>query len=319
MSTQKLYFFPRGDGPLVSVIFATRGRPNHLMQALDSLLSLAVDTSQIEIILKLDDDDTATLQAVAGLCGRHPHLKIDPVVTPRGRGFPEMGGWINLLADRAKGDWILIFNDDARMRVQDWDRKLSELYIANCWHICPEDVMMFSLETNGNIHSNEFALFRRKTYELMARKYPTPYVDSWMYYVCDMVKSHERMSILKIEHLREELKDAEDKTRMEVDGSYAEFISSLISTTPILGMMSDGMRLLNHIELKLASAHWKSRPIEIGWYFWRGNPTTQSGVHVAVLPNGDVRFPSGKTGRAVEVGGIWHPRNIVQGSKIAGI
>ena len=41
-------FFPRGEGPLVSILLPTRGRPDHLLSAVRSLWDLAYDKSNLE-------------------------------------------------------------------------------------------------------------------------------------------------------------------------------------------------------------------------------------------------------------------------------
>jgi hypothetical protein len=112
-------FMPRGAGPLVSVLIPSRGRLSGLLQAIDSLWSLAEDKSLVEFLIKIDDDDHETIDGVMALRERTAGvLALSAMVSPRGNGYRDLHHWVNSLAAQACGDWLFVFNDDSKMATQ---------------------------------------------------------------------------------------------------------------------------------------------------------------------------------------------------------
>lgn len=96
---------------LVSIIMPTRSsQGGNIHKAIDSIKSTAGEgLSDVEILLRTDDDDTAHAEAVAKLiegCGQ--------VVTgPRGAGYNDMGVFVQELVKIADSKWSWLFDDDA--------------------------------------------------------------------------------------------------------------------------------------------------------------------------------------------------------------
>lgn len=109
----------------VSVLIPTRGRPEKLLLAIDSIRS-TTDPNLTEILLRGDDDDETFQQ----LCVKHGN-EWDNVFWFSGPRLP--GGYASLtkyyeyLSKLAYGDWIMIFNDDARIEGPGWDALLATL------------------------------------------------------------------------------------------------------------------------------------------------------------------------------------------------
>ena len=312
-----LPFFPRGSGPLVSILMATRGRPTHLLSALDSILSLATDKNQIEIVYKLDEDDKSTIEAVSDLRSRFPSLKTKTIITPRERGYAEMGNWTNLMAEESEGDWLFIFNDDAAMLTEKWDLLLLGAVIPNCWHFCPEDVCMLTPLCNGQADSTEFYIVRRSHYRILnGRITSSCYVDSWLAAVLGRLYSQHRFPLIKVQHHRETVID---EIRSATDSSFQANLPTLEGTSAILGQVSDSLRLLNHIERKFSSVLPQSGPTAAGWYYWKPQPD-HSPHHLVVLEDGRaLLYQSSFLGGGCSVldpkslGGQWWPRFLVGG------
>jgi hypothetical protein len=94
----------------VSVLLPTRGRPKEFNRAVDSLLTTAENPDSIQILAYVDDDDP-----------KKSEYPITVIVGPR-YGYPRLYEAIgNYLIPRAKGDWLLLFNDDAHMMTKTWD------------------------------------------------------------------------------------------------------------------------------------------------------------------------------------------------------
>jgi hypothetical protein len=110
----------------IAVIMPTRGRTEILLNSLKSLVLNADDVSRIQILLAFDEDDNigypyyeSTVKpwmaqvGVANIVWKSPRL-----------GYRRLHDYYNFLASQAKSDWIVGWNDDARMESQGWDSEI---------------------------------------------------------------------------------------------------------------------------------------------------------------------------------------------------
>jgi glycosyltransferase involved in cell wall biosynthesis len=98
--------------PTLSLIVPTRGRPRQLRRFLRSLAAATARPSRLEVVLVVDADDPAT-HAV-----RHPGLSVRVVVGPAGRTMGELN---RAGAAAARGEWLMLLNDDVVARTRGWD------------------------------------------------------------------------------------------------------------------------------------------------------------------------------------------------------
>ena len=116
---------------MISVLIPSRGRPKSLAESAASLLDLAANPDQVEILVALDPDDA----------GPYADLRLGPQVTfwtaPERYGYMRLERYYNHLATMAKGDWLLgTWNDDARMLTQGWDAIIEAQDPAVLWLGC---------------------------------------------------------------------------------------------------------------------------------------------------------------------------------------
>jgi len=112
----------------ISVLLPTRGRTDMLKRSLLSLLDLAHNPAEIEIMLAFDNDDKESLE----WCQQYvfPELEdrgVDATViefTPL--GYLRLHEYLNALAGLANGQWLMFWNDDAVMQTKDWDQRIIE-------------------------------------------------------------------------------------------------------------------------------------------------------------------------------------------------
>jgi len=230
-------FIRRRGKPLVSVLLPTRGRPQLLYGAMESILSMAVDPDWIEIIVKVDEDDQATRDILPRICQMGRTFRA--WTSPRGRGYYDMHLWIDAMCKAAQGDWLFLFNDDARILTPAWDLllfasaegRLDDTYL----HIC--DVV-------SRPGFTEFFFVRRKVFEILGHLSLSPHVDTWLVTIMQMVERATRCNI-RIEHFNERLYDATALERTEVCKQ-----TSLALTSPgsVRLKMADAQRLLEYIE-----------------------------------------------------------------------
>jgi glycosyl transferase family 2 len=98
---------------MISVLCPSRERAAQLARSADSLTRRAA--GQIEILVVADDDDLATIAAVPEI---GPPARL--LVTSR-KGYDGLHEYYALAAAAARGEWLLVWNDDAIMATPGWD------------------------------------------------------------------------------------------------------------------------------------------------------------------------------------------------------
>lgn len=302
------YFFPRGNGPLVSVLLPTRQRVPYLLRCLDSCHSLAKQPELIEYLLKVDDDDTETLQAVEPLKQLLP-LKV--FVSPRGVGYHQMHVWVNQLAEQARGDWLFNFNDDAFMTVQDWDQNLLRIGCNEPWPGI-NDVCLLIAPTIDRPIAQEFFFLRRKTFELLGHVSLSPHSDNWIYGVMNFLDA-VLFTKLTVGHLSHVIGD---QTRQDSVTAYQTTGATLTSIQAKYARYADVGRLLDHLDQanRQREAFWsKDLPKERGWYWWKNDAGEIK--HLLVLEQDKrllgVFMKNGESSEGCyleDLGGYWCPR-----------
>lgn len=238
--------FPRGPGPLVSVLLPTRGRPEHLYQAVASLYTTCKDKALAEFLFKADDDDPATVDLVQGMIRDGLNGRL--FAGPRGRGYLDMHCWVNDMAREARGDWLFLWNDDARMATQHWDQILLHAAIGeDCpWHGVRE-VCMLVAPTLGRPDASEFAFVRRRVVEVLGHYSLNPHTDNWIYSVVCFVHAAFRLCV-NVQHLSHSDDMPADDVRREVLKSYEVAGRDLNSVAEMRQKVEDVTKLVDYIE-----------------------------------------------------------------------
>lgn len=147
---------------LISVLVPSRQRPELLRRSIDSLGS-----GDYEVLVGLDDDDPRL----------DDYVGIGTCVIGARHGYRSLQTYYNALADRARGDWLLLWNDDCIMKTPDW------IEVVRAF-----DGQMVVLNPNTNhdnwkIDMNVFPIFPRKLFELMGHISLSIHNDSWIEFV----------------------------------------------------------------------------------------------------------------------------------------
>jgi glycosyltransferase involved in cell wall biosynthesis len=114
--------------PKISILLATRNRTEMLKKSLASLVDLASDPKNLEILLAFDNDDTKTIDWVQeNVLTDLDDKNVSYACMSFDRlGYIRLNEYYNKLAVEAEGDWLFFWGDDAIMETQDWDKKLIE-------------------------------------------------------------------------------------------------------------------------------------------------------------------------------------------------
>lgn len=242
------YYFPRGKGPLCSFLMCTRNRSVMAAESIDSIYSLAKDKKSFEFVLKVDNDDIATINLVVKLIGMG--LPIRTIISPRDLGYAQMHVWVKQMASMATGDWQLCFNDDARMTQQGWDEILLYTIIPDGikWHGC-RDICSVLCQTIGRPDAHEFMFVRSKVIEILGGWGINVHCDNWVNSVVGFLGSSFMHSI-QIKHLSD---DTNDQVRKEALSVYPVSGKLLNSAEQLAVKSNDIKKLLDYIE------NWKKQ------------------------------------------------------------
>lgn len=102
---------------VVSFLIPTRGRLSMLLDVIKSIREKASSDVDVEILVRIDDDDQETL------AGRQL-IQAEAIIGPRWCGYESVTMFINDMANKSRGDWIIPWNDDAFVVTDQWDKFL---------------------------------------------------------------------------------------------------------------------------------------------------------------------------------------------------
>lgn len=151
---------------VVSALIPTRMRPENLTRSISSLLDLAAEPDDVEIMLGMDDDDPRRGDY------KYPD-KCVVRVGPR-RGYQGLHHYYNDLAAHCRGDFIMLWNDDTEVLTQGWDALL-------------RDGPLFSVQNPRRdvkpTTDYTFPVMGRPVYEAMGHFARNPYNDAYVSHV----------------------------------------------------------------------------------------------------------------------------------------
>jgi hypothetical protein len=178
---------------MISVLVPSRERPELLVRSIDSL-----GEGELEVLVRVDEDDPR-LDGYA----QFPGLVVGPH-----HGYEGLHHYYNELAERARGDWLFLWNDDCIMETRDWIGVVRS-YDGKMAVLNPT-----TNHDNWEIDMNVFPILPRKMVELMGHFSLHNHNDSWMEFVARDAGIMVRVPI-SILH------DRADLTGNNDDGVYA--------------------------------------------------------------------------------------------------
>jgi hypothetical protein len=136
----------------VSVLVPTRGRLQRLRTLLDSYAATVTNPESAELVFRVDDDDTATIEMLRGW---------NVVIGPRLGGYSSIPAFFNELAAAASGDVLMCGNDDMVFRTVGWPELI--LHAANGY---PDGLFDLGVNTLNHTHY-PFATVSRKAVDAL--------------------------------------------------------------------------------------------------------------------------------------------------------
>ncbi|MFI1485760.1 glycosyltransferase family 2 protein [Streptomyces sp. NPDC020747] len=190
------------DGPLITVLLPSRGRPTALAESVGSLLDLADQPNRIQIRIAADPDDPGT---------RNTELPQQATIwtAPERYGYSRLHEYVNRLAEQADGDWLMLWNDDARILTAGWDTAVARRQPTVLWP-----------HSNDIPTCNTFPIWPRIWTDRLGHVSLSPHCDSWIQYLGQALDRHERVDV-EILHDRADLTGGhDDQTRAESSVGY---------------------------------------------------------------------------------------------------
>ena len=184
---------------MISVLCPSRERVGQLAVSVTSLVRNAA--RDIEILVVADDDDLATIGAVPEI---GPPARL--LVTSR-KGYGGLHEYYQLAAAAARasaGDWLMVWNDDARMVTPGWDTVIAAQQPGVLW-----------MRANHCDGGNLFPAWPRAWSEALGHVSLVPHVDMWIQRLGSELGCQRRVDV-------EVLHDRKDVTGGHDDATYAE-------------------------------------------------------------------------------------------------
>lgn len=156
---------------MISVLLPSRGRPELLRDSLRSLQDRAESPKRLEVLVRLDEDDTARCD--------YPYddaefgsVDVRYLIGPR-HGYAGLHLYYNELAQAAVGDWFLLWNDDASITTANWD-----IYVLEHSTGGPFVLNFTAVPQEGGM--NLFPCLNRAFYQAIGHISLSPAIDTWI-------------------------------------------------------------------------------------------------------------------------------------------
>lgn len=105
---------------ICTILIPSRNNPTGLIAAVESVGV----RDGVDFLIRVDDDDPVSTETALDLTRRFP---VQVVIGPSPGGHSNLASVVDDLATKAKGDWITMLDDDARLLGLDWEKQLAKL------------------------------------------------------------------------------------------------------------------------------------------------------------------------------------------------
>ena len=147
--------------PSISLLLPTRGRPELVQRLFRSIVETTRLLDQVEVVLYVDEDDTSSHDLDS------KDFSVVRIVGPA----LTMGGYNSACLEKARGDVLILANDDMVIRTQGWDDRVLAMHDEF-------DDQIYLGYANDLFKKSRFCTFpilSRRTCELLVEPYPRDY------------------------------------------------------------------------------------------------------------------------------------------------
>lgn len=202
----------------ISILLPTRGRTTQLDRSISSLIDLADAPENLQWCLGFDNDDRQSYQYFADNIslkikssgGKYSCYEYAPM------GYQRLNEYVNDLAHRSSGSWMVFWNDDAVMQTQGWDTTINSYSDKFC---------LQAFDTHNKHPYSIFPIVPRKWLEIVGHFSKHSLSDAWLSQIAWMLNIIERIPV-EVVHERYDLcglnHDSTFKSRVLKEGNPAD-------------------------------------------------------------------------------------------------
>ncbi len=176
--------------PVISLLMPTRGRPALAERLFASIAAHTNDLSRIDVIVYLDDDDFESHHIACN------HVEVKRIIGPR----ISMGACTTACLAMARGDIIVLANDDMVIRTADWDTKVAELHAG-----FPDGIYLaYANDLFKDSSVCTFPIMSRTTCELLGDPFPSEYRGAFIdTHLMDVFRRLRHAGVDRIRYLKD--------------------------------------------------------------------------------------------------------------------
>lgn len=185
----------------ISIQIPTRSRSHHMINVINNLIDKVSDLNNIEILLRMDNDDSHSIEIIKNTFPEHINSLIKIFVGNRGGGYYDLPKFHYELSEISTGEWIFLYNDDVIMDTENFDLLIIEHH--------NKKIILQSIGENGNSHGGViggnwfFPIIHRDIVKNLGHySIDTPYADGWIRVIGEKLNLHKIIPI-NLQHLSE--------------------------------------------------------------------------------------------------------------------
>lgn len=185
----------------ISIQIPTRNRSHHMINVINNLIDKVSDIKNIEILLRMDDDDMSSVEILKNTFSEHIGNLIKILIGNRGGGYYDLPKFHYELSEISTGEWLFLYNDDVIMDTQNFD-----LYIIEHHN---KKIILQSIGENNGSHNGIiggnwfFPIIHRDIIKNLGHyTIDTPYADGWIRVIGEKLNLHKIIPI-NLQHLSE--------------------------------------------------------------------------------------------------------------------
>lgn len=147
---------------MISIILNSRGRVNRLQELFNSIVKTTHDYSNIELLIRIDEDDQDTIQF--SKINIYP-FKIKYFIGKRPDNLSKSH---NELASECIGDYIFVLNDDVDILTKNWDLEIEKVPSNEIWLLSVYDSSVDKTNTiTGDNKYGSFLIHTKASYDAL--------------------------------------------------------------------------------------------------------------------------------------------------------
>lgn len=236
--------FKRTSNPAFSIILPSRKRVKELSDCIFHLHNLAKNKNDIEYCLKIDDDDIETISFIRGL---ENFLNIKYHIGPREGGYADLYKFFNKCCEISTGDWLFLYNDDARMLTKNWDEIILSI---DPWKVAgwqgDEDICLYAPSIKNKNASFIYPILKRETYQLLGHFSIGFYSDDYIFKVMSPINAAIYIESVQIEEVSASMADdVQNEGRTKYKDDCVELVEKSLND-----QRKDCQKLKDYMQLK---------------------------------------------------------------------